>query len=393
MAYRFTDSDDVNFRVQLLLGGVGFGLGDVGEILQAVTTIGDGDDPVWSATFADLARRIEGIAQDAASAGNSRSARDAYLRAAVYYAAQQDAELTYADDDTILASFRDHRRCWDAFARLNEPALEPVAIAYEGWTMPGYFLSVDGTKRPTMVIVNGSDGPLTWIWSLAQACHDYGFNALMFDGPGQQSMLFERKIPFRPDWEKVITPVVDWIGQREDVDTDALVLWGGSQGGYWAPRALAFEKRFAAGVFDPGVVDVSHSWLVHLPPELLELLDSGDQKTFDEFMNSGLSGSSEQATWNFRARPYGTFDPFEVYAAIREYNLTGVAHQITTPVMICDPDHEEFWPGQSEQLAGMVSGPVSLVKFTTDEGADGHCEPMARSLVHQRMFDWLATVL
>ena len=45
MAYRFTDSDDVNFRVQLLLGGVGFGLGDVGEILQAVTTIGDGDDP------------------------------------------------------------------------------------------------------------------------------------------------------------------------------------------------------------------------------------------------------------------------------------------------------------------------------------------------------------
>lgn len=226
MAYRFTDSDDVNFRVQLLLGGVGFGLGDVGEILQAVTTIGDGDDPVWSATFADLARRIEGIAQDAASAGNSRSARDAYLRAAVYYAAQQDAELTYADDDTILASFRDHRRCWDAFARLNEPALEPVAIAYEGSTMPGYFLSVDGTKRPTMVIVNGSDGPLTWIWSLAQACHDYGFNALMFDGPGQQSMLFERKIPFRPDWEKVITPVVDWIGQREDVDTDALVLWG-----------------------------------------------------------------------------------------------------------------------------------------------------------------------
>ena len=40
-----------------------------------------------------------------------------------------------------------------------------------------------------------------------------------------------------------------------------------------------------------------------------------------------------------------------------------------------------------------MSGPVNLVKFTTDEGADGHCEPMARSLVHQRMFDWLATVL
>ena len=122
----------------------------------------------------------------------------------------------------------------------------------------------------------------------------------------------------------------------------------GQPGRLLAPRALAFEKRFsAAGVFDPGVVDVSHRGWSTCHLSCSELLDSGDQKTFDEFMNSGLSGSSEQATWNFRARPYGTFDPFEVYAAIREYNLTGVAHQITTPVMICDPDHEEFWPGQS----------------------------------------------
>lgn len=394
MGYRFTDSDDVNFRVQTMLGGVIYGLGDVGEILQAVTDVGSGDDRVWSSTFAALAHRIEAVANTARAAGNTRSARDAYLRAAVYYSAQQDAELSYADDDTLLATFRDHRRCWDSFAQLNDPALEQVAIPYEDSTLPGYFLSVDGTERPTLVVINGSDGAITWAWTLAQACQNYGYNALLFDGPGQQSMLFERKVPFRPDWEHVITPVVDFISQRTDVDSDSLVLWGGSQGGYWAPRALAFEKRFAAGVFDPGVVEVSQSWLAHLPPEVIQLLDSGNKDDFDAAIRSGLSQDPQAtAVWNFRARPYGTFDPFEVFSAMRQYDLSDVAHQITTPVMICDPEGEQFWPGQSEKLAGMVAGPVELVKFKATEGADVHCEPMARSLVYQRMFDWLATVL
>ncbi len=393
VGYRFTADDDVNFRVQVMLGGVIYGLGDIGEILQAVSAIGDGGDRTWSSTFAALGKRIEAVADTAKAAGNTRSARDAYLRAAVYYAAQQDAEVSYADDDTLLSTFRDHRRCWDAFAQLNEPVLEPVAIPYEGSTMPGYFLSVDGTQRPTMVIINGSDGPVTWVWTLAQACQDHGYNALMFDGPGQQSMLFEQKIPFRPDWENVITPVVDFISGRADVDAESLVLWGGSQGGYWAPRALAFEKRFAAGVFDPGVVDVGESWLAHLPPELIQLLDTGDRSDFDAAMSGGMSDPQTKAMWNFRARPYGTFDPFDVYSQIRQYNLTEVASKITAPVMICDPEGEQFWPGQPERLAGMVSGPVNLVKFTAEEGADMHCEPMARSLVYQRMFDWLATVL
>lgn len=78
---------------------------------------------------------------------------------------------------------------------------------------------------------------------------------------------------------------------------------------------------------------------------------------------------------------------------MRSYVLSDVASQITAPVMICDPENESFWPGQAQQLADAVGGPAHLVTFTAAEGADMHCEPMARSLVHQRMYDWLADTL
>ena len=52
---------------------------------------------------------------------------------------------------------------------------------------------------------------------------------------------------------------------RPDVEPRPIAVIGVSQAGYWVPRALAFEHRFAAAVADPGVVDVSTSWTEKLP--------------------------------------------------------------------------------------------------------------------------------
>ncbi len=82
-------------------------------------------------------------------------------------------------------------------------------------------------------------------------------------------MLFQRGIPFRPDWENVITPLVDFLSARPEVDSSKIVLYGTSQGGYWVPRAAAFEHRLAAVVADPGVVDVSTKWKDNIPKELV----------------------------------------------------------------------------------------------------------------------------
>ena len=142
------------------------------------------------------------------------------------------------------------------------------------------------------------------------------------------------------------------------------------------PRAVAFEQRIAAAVADPGVWDVSTSWMAHLPPPLLELLDAGDKATFDEAMREGLSYDPRAAaTLAFRMRPYGLASPFDTLRDVQQYRLDGVAQRIRCPLLITDPEGESFWPGQSQQLYDALPGPRALVRFTAAEGGDLHCEP------------------
>ena len=35
-----------------------------------------------------------------------------------------------------------------------------------------------------------------------------GYNVVLFEGPGQMSLLFKRRIPFTADWNKVVGPVL-----------------------------------------------------------------------------------------------------------------------------------------------------------------------------------------
>jgi hypothetical protein len=67
--------------------------------------------------------------------------------------------------------------------------------------------------------------------------------------------------------------------------------------------------------------------------------------------------------------------------------------QISCPTLITDPDHEQFWPGQSRQLYDALTCPKQLVRFTKEEGADWHCEPAAQALRDERVFDWLEETL
>ena len=221
-----------------------------------------------------------------------------YLSASEFY----DQSLSFVDGmpDTsvLLPTFRDHRAAWDDFVATSRGRHLPVPVPYEGAAMPGYLFRPDasGVARPTLVVTNGSDGALSGLWATAiRPALDRGWNAFVFDGPGQQSMLFERDIPFRHDWEAVLTPVVDVLVDRADVDASALLAYAISQGGYWLPRALAFEHRFVAAVADGGVVDVARAWNVNLPPALLALLRAGDRDTVQRRDRRGPGGSCSRA--------------------------------------------------------------------------------------------------
>jgi hypothetical protein len=168
-------------------------------------------------------------------------------------------------------------------------------------------------------------------------------------------MLFEHRVPFRPDWEAVLTPVVDAIGAREDVEADRIAVIGISQAGYWVPRALAFEHRFAAAVADPGVVDVSTSWLEPLPTSMRRQLKEGKQEQFDRNMRIGEKlFRSATALLTFRGEPYGLHDDsrFRLY----EYRLGDELSRVDTPLLITDPEGEQFWPGQAQQLFDRLPG-------------------------------------
>ncbi len=304
-----------------------------------------------------------------------------------------------ADDAPLQDAFSSHRAAWDGFVELGPWSAERVWVPYEATPMPGYlFHPAPGARTGrTLVLVNGSDESISQLWTdLATPALERGWSVFVFDGPGQQSMLFTHGVPFRPDWEAVLGPVVDALSARDDVDAARIAAWGISQAGFWLPRALTAEHRFAAAVVDPGVVDVSASWLAQLPPPLVDLLESGDLDTFQAYLAEGLADApGTRHTLRFRSRPYGTPDAWgSAYAAVLTYRLTAEeVARITTPMLVTDPEGEQFWPGQSSRLATWAPAVTTLAPFTAAEGGALHCQPLARRLTAERGHDWLDGIL
>lgn len=387
-----------DFEARSAIGAAAGGVGDVGLVLATLDAVTDGDAQSWFDAWYHLADRLAGDADKAAGEGHLATASWAYLAAAEYYSKALGVVDGLEDQSVLLPTFTQHRRCWDAWIDSHQGSHVRFEIPYQGpdgsgvTALPGYLLRPDasGTARPTLVMTNGSDGSLSaLVPSGAGEALARGWNVAVYDGPGQQSMLFQRGVPFRFDWEAVLTPVIDTLVARTDVDAAALTGYGISQAGYWLPRALAFEHRLVAAVADPGVVDVSTSWTGHLPQVMLDLLHSGQKDTFNGYMQQVDADPATARDLAFRMRPYGSDDVFDVFTEVERYQLRDIAGRISTPLLITKPEDEQFWPGQSDQLAALLTGPSQLAEFTRTDGANLHCQPMARRLTDMRMFDWL----
>jgi hypothetical protein len=391
----FFANADFDYEARIMLGAAAEGTGDVGLVLATLDRITDGDPQswfdAWTGTAADLAARGE----EALQRSHMHTASWAYLAAAEYYAKASVFVDGLADQSVLLPTFRQSRTCWEKVVDASQGRFLRIQVPYEDTTLPGYLLRPDATAaaRPTLVMTNGSDGSLPGMlgYGGGEALRR-GWNVFVFDGPGQQSMLFERGVPFRYDWEAVLTPVIDVLVARPDVDPSALTGYGISQGGYWITRAVAFERRMVAAVADPGMVDVSAGWTVHLPSALLELLNAGQKDAFNSAMAQAQAHADPATvrTMAFRSKPYGMTDPFDLFTEVRKYQVRDVADRITTPLLILDPANEQFFPGQPRQLYDLLPGEKEIIEFGQAQGANFHCQPTGRQLTHTQMLDWLA---
>ncbi|MFE1774573.1 alpha/beta hydrolase family protein [Streptomyces sp. NPDC059008] len=395
-----------NFSALWALGGAGFSGSEVGEVLTAVNTINKAglSAQTYVETFKKLGDRL--LEAPEGSRPDRQTRRFRALRAAQYYAQALFFVLGSDDPGSEEQLYRDGRGAWDTFCKLCDPAPVTANVPYGATPLPVWFFRPDdsGTRRPTVILTNGSDGQNVDMWAYGvSAALERGWNALVYDGPGQGQLLFVNRVVFTPRWETVVTPLVDWLVARSDVDDDRIALTGLSMAGDLAPRAAAFEKRIAALVAMPGCLV---PWL-GFPPEIRKILTPSKAETND-IWNKEVApelSAADAATLKKRFEPFSVpamlaarqgklFTDFYTPAKrVEALTITGVVGRITTPTLVLDYEDEQFYPGQPRQMFDRLTSPKDYVKLTAATGAQLHCSPMAPQQHCDVVFDWLQETL
>lgn len=391
---RFFQNPTFEFMFLVSLGKCYQRAADLGKLLYIAGQIEDGNYESAYRAFYNAGAEAEELAGDSLAAGHEVSAREAFLWASnYYYSATYFIDLS-DDPSRMLPTWRSSRDCFESAMTLFEPLVVPVMIPYEGTTLSGYYFRCErgSSRRPLIILNNGSDGSILDMWCAASGALARGYNCLTFDGPGQGASLWLQNLYFRPDWENVITPVVDFaLHHLKAVDKKKIALMGMSQGGFWVPRAVAFEKRIVATIADPGAWTINQTWRdsISKVPGLLDLLDSGEKDKFNAEIDSWPD--EYKIPMQARMRPYGISNYYDCYKAVEQYVLTDdVISAITCPILITNPENETFFPGQPQQLFDKISSAGrQIVDFTAETGANLHCEPKAAGLRDLKLLDWL----
>jgi len=386
------------FETVRMFGASEYGGSAFGEVLAASSRITPGDYDSWYEAWNGAADRRAAEGEDQLSRGHRISARDNLLRASNYYRSSEFFLHANAKDPRVSRAYRRSVDCYKSSAKLFDPPIEPVEIPYEGTTLPGYLHRPDASTRarPLLIMHTGFDGSAEEMhFNGARAAVERGYLVLAFDGPGQFGPIHRQGLPFRPDWEKVVTPVVDFALKQPGVDPRRIALMGVSMGGELAPRAAAFEPRLAALIANDGLYDYMAPYLASVPaPQraaFLAAIESGGSPQIDRLMQ-GLMKVSPTARWSLIHGMYsfGAATPSAYLHAALAYNLKdGVAERIRCPTLVCDAQDDLFFKGQPQQLYDHLTCRKTLMSFSDEDGAGSHCEVAAQRLAFARMYDWL----
>jgi alpha-beta hydrolase superfamily lysophospholipase len=390
--------DDPQFDGQLLraLGYVYYGGADVGECLTTAGRIAAGDADGWYTAWSETAARLIAAADASLAAGHTVSAREAYLRASNYYRTAYIHLFGTPVDPRVVMAYDRQTAAFRAAAPRCSPAIEPVAIPYEGTTLPGYFIpaAAGDPPRPTLIATGGYDGTAEELYfAVAAVAVRRGYHCLVFDGPGQGGALVKQQLYMRPDWERVVTPVVDYLLTRPEVDPERIALFAGSLGGYLAPRAATAEHRLAACIADAALYDIGGASQEMLPPELRAQIAAGDPAVLAPVFARIMQDPTQAFVFKRGMWVHGVSTPWDYLRALAPYTLQGIAGQIRCPTFVAEAENDRRRGGGKQLYDALTCPHKQYVLFTAAEGAGEHCEAGAASLFHQRAFDWLDAVL
>src|SRR5262249_22869027 len=221
-------------------------------ITAAMASWGD-----WCRDWSARAAIHEAMGHAALARGKRLSAGEHLQRAGIYY---HFAKFLFVHD--LLQMKEAHAKavmCRTLALPYLTPPGERVAIPFAGKFLHGILRKpIAVTCPPVMVMICGLDSCKEETDAYEQPYLARGIATLVFDGPGQGEAEYE--FPIRGDYETVVKAVIDHVETRHDVDPSRIGLWGVSLGGYYAPRAAAFEKRVRACIALSGPFDLLDAW-------------------------------------------------------------------------------------------------------------------------------------
>jgi len=324
----------------------------------------------WVAT----ADRLATLASEDEALGRSLSAATKLNRAALYY---QTAERMQAHG---FAPRREiFQKGQDAFRRamaLGRENYERIEIPYLHGVIPGFLVSASTAKRaaPVVVFVNGLDSSKEMLcWSgLGRELLKRGVSTLHVDQPGSGEALRVHKLIATFDTERWASKIVDFLETRTDIDAKRIGLVGISLGGYYAPRAVAFEPRFALGA----CWGANHNWG---EVQTRRLAREGDRPVPHYW---------EHVQW-----VWGAKDLEEFMRIAREVHLNGVLDRVRVPFLVTHGSKDRQIPVEyaHQTYDQLVNSPKRELKLFDDmTGGVEHVSVDNMSYGRSYIADWIA---
>lgn len=392
-------SPDTNFHFQLLrmLASARTSAADIGEVLNICEKLIPGDYESWYEAFDNMAQWVKSTIEPE-DGFDKISLRDAYFRIS-RYAYASGFYLTGADnsekDERLIKVWKDWTLYFHKAASLMDIPPEHRTIQADGFTVPVMLFraSLDDQPRPCLILGSGLDGSMEEIFHFyGPGALERGYHVVIYEGPGQTGFRRAQDLGFIHDWERVLSPVVDWIQPLDFIDSSRVALLGLSLGGYLAARAAAFEHRLAALLLIDGIYDVSQSVIALYGPEVMQY----DQpNTVDQFhqaleLKSQSSTSIKWITGHFKWA-FKTATAYEAMQKLKLMTLSGgLLDQVSCPVFVGDAEQDLYVAASQPPLVAKALGKKATYKqFTKTESAEAHCHVGATAFQNQVIFKWL----